>query len=184
EVRWLIEGLIADGKVTIVCGTSTLAQGVNFPISTVLVETLRKGDKDLTHQDFWNIAGRAGRTLMDHTGIVAFPVSREDKLRRIEEFLRGEAEAIVSQLSSLVDQADEIVQMFNLQGLKEWPELSPFLQFLAHAMRVARTPALAEEIEDLLRASLIYHQTRRRGAEFSRRLVDICRNYLGQISRN
>src|SRR5205085_5147504 len=34
ETRWLIEELIRDHLVDIVCGTTTLAQGMNFPITT------------------------------------------------------------------------------------------------------------------------------------------------------
>ena len=60
EARWLVEKLIARDEVKIVCGTTTLAQGMNFPIRTVIVETAKKGRANLTHQDFWNIAGRAG----------------------------------------------------------------------------------------------------------------------------
>jgi len=36
EARWLIEVLLKKRIIDIVCGTTTLAQGVNFPISTVL----------------------------------------------------------------------------------------------------------------------------------------------------
>jgi len=37
EVRLLIEGLIKKDLVKVICGTTTLAQGVNFPISTVII---------------------------------------------------------------------------------------------------------------------------------------------------
>jgi replicative superfamily II helicase len=54
EARWLVEKLISQDQVKIVCGTTTLAQGMNFPIRTVIVETAKKGSENLSHQDFWN----------------------------------------------------------------------------------------------------------------------------------
>src|SRR5690606_13837132 len=87
ETRWLVEALITKGTVSVVCGTTTLAQGMNFPIRTVVVETLQKGRADvpLTFQDFWNIAGRAGRALVDTIGVIAFPERNDnDRTRYIE----------------------------------------------------------------------------------------------------
>ena len=41
DLRVLIEALIESGDIRIVCGTTTLAQGVNFPIASVIVESLQ-----------------------------------------------------------------------------------------------------------------------------------------------
>jgi hypothetical protein len=59
--------------------------------------------------------------------------------------------------------------------------LSPLLQFLAHAMRVSGTGDLADEVEDLLRASLVYHQTTKSDPEDANRLVRLCRAYIAQM---
>jgi superfamily II DNA/RNA helicase len=183
ETRWLIESLIKSGDVDVVCGTTTLAQGVNFPISTVIVETLQKGEEDLTYQDFWNIAGRAGRALMDSIGVVAFPIPNAHARSGCEEFLRGEAREIISQLATIVDHVEEIRESFDLKTLYNWPSLSPLLQFLAHAMRVAGQNDFADHTEDLLRASLIYHQTRKRGEEAAQKLITLCRAYLKGLGK-
>jgi hypothetical protein len=181
EARWLIEGLVARGQVNVICGTTTLAQGVNFPIATVIVETLKKGNADLTYQDFWNIAGRAGRALMDAIGVVAFPAPNKEKRNEYIQFLQGEAQNTSSQLATLIDRADDIAGQFNLKALRDWPQLSALLQFLAHAMRVSGVSNLAEEVDDVLRASLIYHQARHEGENAVQRLVRLCRSYLEQI---
>ncbi len=182
EARWLIEGLIRRRQVGVICGTTTLAQGVNFPISTVIVETLKKGTEDLTYADFWNIAGRAGRTLVDQVGIVGFPAPSGEKLHQWTGFLRGEAVAISSQLASLIDRVDEIGSRFDLRALYKLPQLSPLLQFLAHALRVSGSADFAsqvDELEELLRASLVFHQLHKtRGDEAVKKLVELCRAYL------
>lgn len=181
ESRFLIEQLIKFKHVDVVCGTTTLAQGVNFPITTVIVETLRKGPVPLTYQDFWNIAGRAGRTLVDSLGVIAFPINDAAKLRDVEQFLKGESSEIVSQLATLLTRVDEIGERFSVQLLARIPQLSALLQFLAHAMRVSDNDDLADEVEDLLRDSLVYHQVRRRDDEGLRKLMAICRVYLHSI---
>jgi hypothetical protein len=45
-----------------------LAEGVNFPFSTVVVETLVSKKFELTPRSLWNIAGRAGRFGVDSEG--------------------------------------------------------------------------------------------------------------------
>lgn len=183
ETRWLIEGLIRRGLVQVICGTTTLAQGMNFPIATAIVETLEKGDVALTYQDFWNIAGRAGRTLVDTLGVVAFPTRNKSDVDKYKKFLRQEALLISSQLARLIERADELTDKFNdFETLRNYPELAALMQFLAHAMRVSVGSNIADEVEDLLRASLAYHQAKRQGNESVRKFVQLCRAYLEQIS--
>jgi len=181
ETRWLIEELIRDSQVKIVCGTTTLAQGMNFPITTVIIETLNKGrSSKLSFEEFWNIAGRAGRTLVDTLGVVAFPTQNDAKREDFAEFLKLDAQEIARQLAQLIDRADNVTAEFNLQSLQENPQLSPLLQFLAHAMRVSGNENLSEEVEELLRASLVYHQIQKQNQQTAQKLVKICRAYLEQ----
>jgi len=184
EARALLEGLIRRGHVKVVCGTTTLAQGVNFPISTVIIETLQKGNDDLTYSEFWNIAGRAGRTLVDPVGLVAFPAPTMAALTKFSGFLKGEASAISSQLAVLVERIDEIGSKFDINTLFNVPELSPLLQFLAHALRVSGNGDFAahiDEVEDILRSSLVYHQVRAQSEPAVQRLIALCRAYLEQV---
>ncbi|MBU7018736.1 MAG: DEAD/DEAH box helicase [Theionarchaea archaeon] len=182
EARWLLEILIKKRIVKVVCGTTTLAQGVNFPISTVVVETLKKGNKELEYDDFWNIAGRAGRVLMDTAGLVGFPIRNKKDRREVEDFLKNEAEYIASQLAQLIDHADQISKTFNVHTVLEYPQLSTLLQFLAHAMKVAGRPDIADEVEDIMRSSLVYHQVRAKDVVAAEKLLSLCRSYLKQLS--
>jgi superfamily II DNA/RNA helicase len=72
-VRLGLERLVRAGAVRLVVATSTLAQGVNFPIHTVLVHSLDHGHNDpVSPMDFWNISGRAGRGMKENEGQVLF----------------------------------------------------------------------------------------------------------------
>lgn len=184
EARWLIESLISDGTINVICGTTTLAQGMNFPISTVLITTLTKGQNGtLSHNDFWNIAGRAGRALVDNIGIVGFPIKEDATYDNLKEFLKKDAETIASQISNLFDEAGNLVEQFEftLNEIRQYPELAALLQFLAHAMRVSGSARIADELEDWLRSSLIFYQTQRENPAAAKALINLCRAYLASI---
>lgn len=79
RVRIAVEDAIRAGLVDFVFATTTLAEGVNFPFSSVIVQSLAireqsfvKGQpvryQPVTPRTFWNIAGRAGRPGNDKEG--------------------------------------------------------------------------------------------------------------------
>lgn len=80
RVRVAVEDAIRKGLVDYVFATTTLAEGVNFPFSAVIVQSLvlreppEKGRPSkyhtITPRTFWNIAGRAGRPGFDREGQV------------------------------------------------------------------------------------------------------------------
>ncbi len=183
EARWLIEGLIKQGKVKWICGTTTLAQGMNFPISNVIIETLRKGDKDLTVSDFWNIAGRAGRALVDVLGLILFPATNAAQRKKYDDFLANEAGEIASQISVILTDAEQIGEQFNLANLRKWPQLTNLLQYLAHAVRIAGKDNIADEMESILRASLVYRQAQSENSEKLKGFMKLCRAYMASLTK-
>lgn len=72
NTRLALERLMRTEKPYIIIATSTLGQGVNLGVSSVIFSTLFQphGAKQvpIEHGDFWNIAGRAGRAFVDHEG--------------------------------------------------------------------------------------------------------------------
>lgn len=61
-VRVEIERLFRAGKLKFLVCTSTLIEGVNLSCRTIVVRGPRKGKTTpMVAQDFWNLAGRAGR---------------------------------------------------------------------------------------------------------------------------
>lgn len=81
RVREAVEEAITKDLIRYVIATTTLADGVNFPFSTVVVQSLavqnptfeagkKMSWRVFTPRKFWNIAGRAGRPGSDHEGQV------------------------------------------------------------------------------------------------------------------
>ncbi|PLS78874.1 MAG: hypothetical protein CYG59_16185 [Chloroflexi bacterium] len=75
-LRVELETVVRAGCVRLIIASTTLAQGVNFPIQTVLVYGLSHGLEQISPPTFWNICGRAGRGLMENEGQILFAVDR------------------------------------------------------------------------------------------------------------
>ncbi len=73
DVRRYMESLLRKGKARFIYATNTLAQGVNLGVSTVIVLNVVLGQNAfLSTNDFWNMAGRAGRSYIDTEGKILF----------------------------------------------------------------------------------------------------------------
>lgn len=75
EVRILLEQIMRSEKVKVIVSTSSLGQGVNIGISTVIFADIfmnHQEEKKISSKDFWNIAGRAGRAFSDIEGKVLY----------------------------------------------------------------------------------------------------------------
>ncbi|MCK4659366.1 MAG: DEAD/DEAH box helicase [Phycisphaerae bacterium] len=73
RVRIAIERLIRSGQLRLIVATTTLGQGVNLPVRTVLVRGLQQSQhSQVDSSTFWNIAGRAGRAMQENEGQVLF----------------------------------------------------------------------------------------------------------------
>tara|TARA_R110002072_G_scaffold287464_5_gene453181 strand:+ start:18249 stop:21650 length:3402 start_codon:yes stop_codon:yes gene_type:complete len=68
DVRIPLERLMRTERPRVIIATSTLGQGVNLGVSSVIFSTLYQGENKLSHSGFWNIAGRAGRAFVDQEG--------------------------------------------------------------------------------------------------------------------
>lgn len=73
-VRIAIERLMRSKPPRIIIASSTLGQGVNVGISTVIVSTPYQNDQVISKRDFWNICGRAGRAFSDVEGKILYAI--------------------------------------------------------------------------------------------------------------
>ncbi|MEU1413995.1 DEAD/DEAH box helicase [Streptomyces sp. NPDC005731] len=187
DLRFLLESLIERGDVDVVCGTTTLAQGLNFPISSVILETMSKSQgygqptKQLSYSEFWNIAGRAGRALQDSLGLIAFPAQSPADREEVQGFLQNQAVDICSYLMQATAELSAVVDKFDLSFVRNNSALAVFLQYLAHAARVAGAEESSRDIEELLRSSLVFHQTRENDRNLADQLISIARKFMSGL---
>ena len=74
EVKLLLERLLREENPKIILSTTTLAQGVNLGVSTVIFASVKTGKNNIPNRDYWNIAGRAGRAFIDTEGKILYAV--------------------------------------------------------------------------------------------------------------
>lgn len=74
QVRLALEHLMRAKAPRIIIATTTLAQGVNVGVSSVIVASPYTGKEPIDKRDFWNICGRAGRAFVDGEGKVLYAI--------------------------------------------------------------------------------------------------------------
>lgn len=86
DVRISLEKLMQSEHPRVIIATSTLSQGVNLGVSTVIISSVSNAGTFLSKRDFWNLAGRAGRAFVDEEGkvLVAFEHDWKKKKRQNE----------------------------------------------------------------------------------------------------
>jgi hypothetical protein len=103
QVRLATEHLMRSCTPKIIIATTTLGQGVNIGISSVIVASPYIGRETVSKRDFWNICGRAGRAFIDGEGKILYAidelVTKERTQWQIEndtKLARGYFEAVSS----------------------------------------------------------------------------------------
>ena len=90
DTRTLVEWLTEQSKLRVLVATTTIAQGVNFPVSGVVFASHQYPyGQDMPPEDFWNIAGRAGRVDQGDLGIVALAGHNDAKSKKLRSSSDG-----------------------------------------------------------------------------------------------
>ena len=86
DVRITLEKLMQSEHPRVIIATSTLSQGVNLGVSTVILSSVYNDRKLISNRNFWNLAGRAGRAFVDEEGkiLVAFEYDQKKTKRQNE----------------------------------------------------------------------------------------------------
>lgn len=181
DIRYLIEWLFENDKLKFLVATTTIAQGVNFPVSGVVMAShqypSKKGPEDMPPEDFWNIAGRAGRITQGQLGVIALAAKDEEKVAELREFIDKKSGDLNSALVQLALNAEH-----NLDDLGSIvynnPDWSSFLQYLAHTYRQMGKPdTFFTEIEQVLRGTFGFEKLRLNHSNIARSLLDGIESY-------
>jgi hypothetical protein len=81
DARRIVEAALRDRVICVLCCTTALAAGVNFPARRVLVAAPMVGQEQMTHDKFVQICGRAGRYGYDSIGEAVLFCSAETSER-------------------------------------------------------------------------------------------------------
>lgn len=184
EARMIVEWLFEQGHVDVLVATTTIAQGVNFPVSGVVLAShyhLQRGE--MPPADFWNIAGRAGRVDQGDLGIVALVCKDDTRAEAIKTFVNRSVGALNSTLIDMVQKAASISGgELPLHSLSHLPGWSSFVQYLAHTYRqIDDHDQFASKVEEILRGTLGFSTLRLDHPHLAAKLIEGVRSYAERL---
>jgi replicative superfamily II helicase len=97
---------MSNEKLQALVSTTTIAQGINFPVSAVIMGSYNYPfSGSMPVRDFWNLAGRVGRAGQETMGWVGMAVRNETDLLQVGNYVRKASEDLHSQLVNVIDNA-------------------------------------------------------------------------------
>jgi replicative superfamily II helicase len=192
EIKILMEWLAEEGKLKVLCATTTIAQGINFPVSSVFLQSTSYAQNKypfsvpMKPRDFWNLAGRAGRVGQSSVGVVGI-AANEDNEEAITSFVGENTGALISRLVTLLDEIDEAGQLNNLSAIIYSDEWIDFRCYVAHLYREKQSlDAVLANTEQLLRNTFGYNTLRSSadGTNKARALLEATKKYANDLSEN
>lgn len=164
EIKLLIEDLMSKGnKLQVLVATTTIAQGINFPVSSVIMGSysypMRTGTKNMPVRDFWNLAGRVGRAGQQEMGWVGVALKNDEDLLEVADYVRKASDDLHSQLVHAIDSALK----FPNEDVDRWlfvdERWSAILQFISHLRRQTdQQSTFIAQLEQQLQGTLGYRQ--------------------------
>ena len=183
DTRTIVEWLTEHEELRVLVATTTIAQGVNFPVSGVVFASHQYPyAEDMPLEDFWNIAGRAGRIQQGDLGLIVLAGNNSSKVTKLREYVRRSVGELNSTLIDMVQNLESESKLLELETLSHWPEWSVFLQYLAHAYRhIGNHERFAAEVEQVLRGTLGFQELRKSHKGWADSLVTGVYNYAQRI---
>ena len=163
DVRALMEWLAEAGSLRMLCATSTIAQGIDFPVASVFLQSrfVPQGARSvpMSPREFWNLAGRAGRLGHDSVGVVGL-AEGTDRAALIE-FVSRNTGALVSRLVVLLNELASNGALSQLSQNLWKDQWEDFRCYVAHLWAEKKNlDAVLADSEQLLRHTYGYTSLR------------------------
>jgi hypothetical protein len=183
DTRALVEWLTSRNRLRFLVATTTIAQGVNFPVSGVVFASHQYPyGADMPHEDFWNIVGRAGRVDQGDLGMIALAAPDEIKAAALEKYLGSAVGNLNSTLVKMVLGVVDVGKLLELETLAWLPGWSTFVQYLAHTYRqIGNHERFAAQVEQVLRGTLGFQALREQDRGRADALVQGVWNYAQRL---
>lgn len=135
EARSLMEWLAETGKLRVLVATTSIAQGLNFPVSSVFLASRqvpkKNFSKEMSRRAFWNLAGRAGRVDQDSIGVIGLACRTGDEAA-LMRFVSDATGDLVSRLATMVTDLEERGMLSRLDQIIYADQWADFRSYVAH----------------------------------------------------
>ena len=186
EARALMEWLAESGKLKVLCATATIAQDINFPVSSVFLASKnllgQNRSVSMTPREFWSLAGRVGH---DSVGVVGLAEGK-NRAETIS-FVNEATGALVSRLVTRLDELAEAGKLAELSSMLWKDEWEDFRCYIAHyCSQAASLESLLADTEHLLRNTYGYTTLRADPdrSEHAAALLESARSYASKCMEN
>lgn len=186
NARYLMEWLTEEGYIDVLCATTTIAQGINFPVNSILLTSTKyPRGINMSFSEFWNLIGRAGRVGQSGVGLIGIASTYDERFENeIERYLQVSHSELLSSLLTLYEEAKQGVAELDLNQLADNRAWSSFLQYLAHLYNQSDKERLeGTRLELTLRDTYGYLSLERRNPQAAKELVSAIRKYLSYLSK-
>lgn len=181
DIRFLIEDLMSNEKLQAIIATTTIAQGINFPVSAVIVGSYTYPFAGpMPVRDFWNLAGRVGRAGQENMGWVGMAVRNQRDLIEVTNYVQKASDELHSQLMNAIDVALKHANEDFDRWLYFDERWSAILQFISHLRKqTAQRDTFLAQLELKLQSTFGYRQLSPDKKTFLR---DHLRRYASNLS--
>ncbi len=185
DARALMEWLAETGSLKVLCATTTIAQGINFPVSSVFMQSHKYPyGKEMLPREFWNLAGRAGRIGQDSVGVIG--LAKGSDPGSVTEFVSRSTGALVSRLVSQLNELAAQGQLANLSDVLWKDQWEDFRCYIAHLWAEKKNlEVVLADTEELLRQTYGYITLRNDPSQQQKAdaLLDATRAYARKLAK-
>lgn len=160
EIRYLVEDLMSNEKLQALVATTTIAQGINFPVSAVIMGAYNYPYfGPMPVRDFWNLAGRVGRAGQDSMGWVGVSVRNDKDLQDVSAYITSASGALLSQLADAINNVLGSADINFDRWLFVDDRWSAILQYISHLRKQEQSQEVfLAQLEQKLQGTLGYRQ--------------------------
>ncbi len=188
EVKYLMEWLMEKELLKVLVATTTIAQGINFPVSTILMASYAyPWTTEMPVRDFWNLVGRSGRTEQSTLGVVGIAIGEKEnnkarELNKLKTFISKSSEQLASRLVYMVEETIKIGEEFDLASQFYKPDWSQFLQYITHMYNQCdELNEFTAKAETFLRRTYGYNYI---SNDKKKILIDAVKKYASKLNSN
>lgn len=188
EIKALMEWLAEKGKLKILCATTTIAQGINFPVASIFLQSIEYpyGVK-MSFREFWNLAGRAGRIGQENIGVIGIACDSKNKKRQLTKYVAASIGDLTSQLFDILKKldTDDDTSLDDLESMWKLDQLQDFRCYIAHLLNEKRDlQATLNDMDQMLSNTFGYNELKTKRPIWANKLLEATKKYTESIAGN
>ena len=184
EIKALMEWLVEKGELKVLCATTTIAQGINFPVSSIFLQSIEYPyGVEMSYREFWNLAGRAGRIGQENIGVIGIACDDKYKARELTKYVTQNTENLISQLVNILTQLDDSGKLNDLEEMWKLDDLQDFRCYIAHLLNEKKDlQATLNDMDQMLTNTFGYNELKANKPIWADKLLEATKKYTKSIT--